>query len=406
MFYNKRLVLDKNQIFRPGRNNDFFWKLYFERKDSKSTNHKTLSLTEFKSRRQEMYSQITCALTKEQFYNYNGIDQENEGACSLVGFLNMINLENVPFSWKYKGHKFTKDDMMNFWGDIWYEIEKLSSSKDGMSDIAQMLDGCVSINLLTKSQIDSLQYVPIRSYGNAENSFNIMFTNDDNNVFRNIANYMKKLINGNQIFLVNSHEHTRVCVGYTETDFVFADSWGNNAHTTEKDPTGTKVNYIVAGYSFAPISMIASYVRDIVYWNRKLSPTCVIPVSAASKPSVSPPKSRILSDEQKKIETQETQKKPSCPVSAAPKASVTPPIDTKVVTCKPKVVACKPNPKVVASKASVKDCNADLEKLNYMELQSKCKTVRTNHGLETKELRCNEKRLNIIKNLCKHLKKS
>lgn len=265
MFHRKRLALNKNPVVRPGRKNDFFWEFYFERKDSTTTSHKKLSLAEFKSRRQVMYSQITCALTQKQFYDYNGIDQMDEGACSLVGFLNMMSLENVPLSWNYKGHKFTKEDIMEYWGDVWTEVEKTSTSSDGMSDIAQMLDGINSIKLLTDQQINSLHYVPIRSYENAENSFNTMFTKG--NVFSNIAAYMKKLIDEKKIFLVNSHEHTRVCIGYNETDFVFADSWGNAAHQTEKDPNGAKVNYIVAGYSFAPIRMIASYVRDIVYWD-------------------------------------------------------------------------------------------------------------------------------------------
>ena len=372
MFQRKRLTLNKYPVVRAGRQDEFFWNNYFPRKDSSTTKHKKLSLSEFKSVRQKLYPLIKCGLTTEQFYEYNGIDQMNEGACSLVGFLNMMNLENVPLSWNYKGHNFTKKDIINFWGDVWFEVEKLSSSADGMSDIAQMLDGIISIQLLTKKQIDSLQYVPIRSYGNAENSFNTMFTKGGN-VFSNIANYMKKLIDEKHIFLVNSHEHTRVCIGYNETDFVFADSWGNKAHQTEKDPTGAKVNFIVAGYSFAPINMIASYIRDIVYWNPKGTGT----------PQATP--------------VENITQVPTKPASIRP--SPAPAIEPKKPSDPVRVVPTTLAPSV----AKKTDCKTQFSELSYDKLQSVCKNVRENLELSTNELSCNKKRMKIVKDLCKFL---
>ena len=140
----------------------------------------------------------------------------------------------------------------------------------GMDDLASMLDALRSVGAVLDA---APQYIPVRSIDNSENSFNPIFTSGENNVLESIAAFMKGLLDKGISLLINSHEHTRVCVGYDDSTFVptfiFADSWGNKVSQEEYDPSGRLVNKIHAGYSQAPISMIVSYVREIVYFDRQ-----------------------------------------------------------------------------------------------------------------------------------------
>jgi hypothetical protein len=125
----------------------------------------------------------------------------------------------------------------------------------------------IKVNFIRPQLQNKLVYVPIRSVGNSENSFNPKFGQGDG-VFFNIEAYMKNLIDTGIPFVLNSHEHTRVCIGYTEDEWVFADSWGNEIQRDELDPELRKVNRIKAGYSFAPMNMIVSYIRELVEDNK------------------------------------------------------------------------------------------------------------------------------------------
>jgi hypothetical protein len=262
MYRDARLHLDTLPTTRISRQNPLYWSNYSTRRESRIKFLDDSKFGEQQQIRRRLYASTRCTMSESSFMGYDGIDQEDEGACSLVGFLNLIIINEVGISWRGQ----TSKSVLSSWSAVWEAMQPYAGSY-GMDDIASMLDAAQSIDVLWDA---SPTYVPVRSVDNSENSFNSVFTNGGTNVLQSIEAYIKELIDTGVPVLVNSHEHTRVCVGYDDSSFVptfiFADSWGNNVNQEEYDPTGRLVNKIQAGYSQAPVSMIVSYVREIVYF--------------------------------------------------------------------------------------------------------------------------------------------
>ena len=207
---------------------------------------------------------------QKEYLDYDGIDQGQEGACSLVGFLNLVTINRLlgnGIELEFKGDggtNFDHNDVIEYWGSIWDAMQPYAE-KQGMQDIASMLDAAKALGLLAKME-EKITYIPIRSYGFRENKFNkqIVSSSTLGEAAAEIKDFFKTLINHNIPFAVNCDEHTRVCVGYTDKDFVFADSWGSDMVQAEFDPSDQRINFITAGYSFSPIEHIATWAKDIV----------------------------------------------------------------------------------------------------------------------------------------------
>ena len=105
----------------------------------------------------------------------------------------------------------------------------------------------------------------------------------------------------------------------------------------------------------------------------------------------------IPSIEDIQVELPISPKNPESPTS--PK-TVESPISSKKT--KPAKSHIPQKPKYV--KVSNNDCETDLGKLSYKELQLKCGLIQKETNISTKELTCNMKRGELIKTLCSFIK--
>lgn len=191
------------------------------------------------------------SITEKEFLNYQGIDQGQEGACAFVGFLNLLTINDI------------KIPIHNNWERIWNIFP--GSDENGLADIASMLDGLIEMGHI-KHILKNILYIPIKAL--QESYLNPLITKTKN-IIHNITKLITNYIDDGYSVLINSHEHTRVCVGYNDNYFMFADSWGNDTVEIEFDDRDRLVNLTKNGFSFAPKIMIASYVREIVIIKNK-----------------------------------------------------------------------------------------------------------------------------------------
>lgn len=261
--------------------------IHYERSQCRIVNHPVQGKAQQEQTRLKMFGEgykepsgqvlkvVNHVFSNKEYLRYDGVDQLNEGACSLVGFLNLVQVYNlkhpdtrVDMSFNANGTEFDYNDVMMYWGDLWYAMQPYAE-KEGMVDIASMLDAADALNILKGNLREKIEYIPIRSYGSRENRFNrrivpnTRFDLEEAQVA--VSNFFMGLIDGGIPFAVNCDEHTRVCIGYTDSSFVFADSWGSSAVQSEFDPVDQRINLIVAGYSFSPKEHISRWAKDAVF---------------------------------------------------------------------------------------------------------------------------------------------
>ena len=123
-----------------------------------------------------------------------------------------------------------------------------------------------------------LDYVPIRSEGNREQSFNQQFWCHDehflatrynisihqydsrfNFLFEN-AYLIESTVDQGRPIAINALEHCRVCVGYNDQHLLFADSWSTDY--MESNASGSDCN--IAGFSIVDKWLVYSWMRDVV----------------------------------------------------------------------------------------------------------------------------------------------
>ena len=199
--------------------------------------------------------------------SYECVDQGEEGACSLVGFINCAQLSGKSIT------KARKD-----WLSLWNQ-----AGHDAMSDIGEMLD-----TFAAKLGFLGFQYVPIN--GNPdEKYFNKSFWNptecrsywkiseEEYNkspfVWEN-GFLIENLLLNNPVE-INALEHSRTCIAVNEEHLLFADNWNpsvelvSNQLVNEKgkhDSRGTPIEYFASGFSRVNKWFIYSMMRDIVYF--------------------------------------------------------------------------------------------------------------------------------------------
>ena len=219
----------------------------------------------------EMYPNANLVL---DILKYNGVDQKEEGACSFVGFLNLIIIS---------GNKIilTPKNIHNSWKKFWK-----SFGIEAASDIGEVLDKILQSKLIkeTYDLKKMITYIPIRSEKNREMSFNKQFYvngetdidkliqkyNTTKEVYEQVswiyqnANLIESIIDSHRPVLINALEHTRTCVGYNDDYLLFADNW---TKTYEQDSDNGTDDYFKGGFSIIKKWAIYSWMRDIVYFN-------------------------------------------------------------------------------------------------------------------------------------------
>ena len=278
-YVDKRQKLNETGTFyRVKRSDPYFFQLV-PRNESGYKNQAPLSKKvkgqwvddeeKIKERRMRQYDNLKASsFDKKQFVEFVGIHQRSEGACSFVAFLHLLKSANFTKTYQLtEADLYTNEDIFVYWADIWDKMLPYGDPNHGMIDIAHMLDAAVNIGFIDEKLKQHIEYVPIRSSGHAEWKINpTLLENNEENPIKQIEKFLKNLIDQKIRFIVNVHEHTRLCIGYTEKEYVFADSWGRDVVQSEYDLNKERVNHIEAGYSYVPFGLVNSYVRDIAYW--------------------------------------------------------------------------------------------------------------------------------------------
>ena len=199
---------------------------------------------------------------------YKGIDQGSEGACTLVGFLNLLKING-----KTKIVKSKKPNVIRSWKKIWN-----SFNIEVSADIATTLDIMVKKKLFIGNPFELINYIPIRSEGRRELCFNEEYWVDEDILIEKyninkkiynetpwiyqIANKIESLLDENIPVLINAMEHTRTCIGYNDNKLLFADNWGMNYQQTSDNPYNDQFK---AGFSTINKWAIYTWVRELVH---------------------------------------------------------------------------------------------------------------------------------------------
>lgn len=220
---------------------------------------------EYKFLNPKEYRQRLSRLKKEfpnvviDMDKYDGIDQENEGACSFCAFLNMIHLTKNDSLFR-QAWKTVKRSWKTLWKNTKCEAQTSGGTICAAKSIAHVLDNVLTHNIV-KDFTKMIKYVPIRDF--SDKFYNARFTGDTfDDVVRNIQQYIEGTLDRGIPMMINYGEHTRVAIGYNEERLLFADSWGK--FYSEKSKDGTDINE--AGFSHVNKWMIYSFCRDTAYF--------------------------------------------------------------------------------------------------------------------------------------------
>lgn len=264
--YNKYNVRRGTMVQSP-----LFWKNEIEddgrgrrlTKTSKPTHVKMADRV--KVRREFVQNAKVIPHTKSWLDTYEIIDQGPDGACSLVGFLNYCIIMNVKLKYN-EASLDTPSDARGNWAYIWLKLDPYKN--DGMfMDIASVLDALFATGLKLLKDTQQIHYFPVRSIGNFESKFNPELTSDGSleTILAKIDEKIMGILGRGIPVLINSNEHTTVCVGFDAESYYFADSWGDGLLQDEWDMQEALVCSFKAGVSRVPKSFIVSYVRDMAW---------------------------------------------------------------------------------------------------------------------------------------------
>ena len=290
-FKECRLNLDRNRLTRPPRCERGESLRDWRNSEGESCHQKRdytqLSSSQTRAARQQLIRDFPNAII--DVMKYNGIDQGNEGSCSLVALIHVIVL-----STNAKAHavlRVSKTKLRRSWQRYWKpQLTRSSSSAssssfmsaqeaDSSPDLGSTIDMARSCSMFAPNLAleNYLNYIPVRSQGNREQSFNQSFFihneqfltlryNIPNNEYKKMvqiyenAYLIEKSIDTGQPIAINALEHCRVCVGYNQTHLLFADSWVTNY--SESNASGSDVN--VAGFSVVDKWLVYVWMRDVV----------------------------------------------------------------------------------------------------------------------------------------------
>lgn len=247
---------------------------YKESKDNQGE-YKFLNPEEYRLRLERLQKEFPNVVIDMD--KYDGVDQENEGACSFCAFLNMIHLTKndslFNISKRSKKSKKSKKVLKSFdvwttvkrsWKTLWKNTKCEAQTSGGTicaaKSIAHVLDNVLTHNIV-KDFTKMIKYVPIRDF--SDKYYNARFKGDTfDDVVRNIQQYIEGTLDRGIPMMINYGEHTRVAIGYNKERLLFADSWAKLY--SEKSKDGTDINE--AGFSHVNKWMIYSFCRDTAYF--------------------------------------------------------------------------------------------------------------------------------------------
>lgn len=206
----------------------------------------------------------------DEYHKY-GLNQGEEGACSFVGFLNLVLINKV-------NDKLLNKDVIPYWGSYWDDFGKSTAT-----DIGETLDDMVENKCFKKGYKKYINYIPMRSENNNENFHNIKFWTNTNNVCQRFdiskkeyellpwlfqqANYIEALLDKGIPVEINAREHSRTCIAYNDDYLLFADNWGHEGYKQSWDDD-SEDNFF-GGFSTVKKWAIYSHVRDLVWISKK-----------------------------------------------------------------------------------------------------------------------------------------
>ena len=204
-------------------------------------------------------------------YHTYGLDQGAEGACSFVGFLNLILINGID-------NEILNDDVISNWRSYWEQFQK-----DTSTDIAETLDDMFEYNCFKENAENYINYVPMRSENHNENYHNVQFWSDEYKICEYFgidkdeydtlpwlfqqAYYIEDLLNKGIPIEINAREHSRTCVSFNDNYLLFADNWGHEGY--EQSWNDSLEDNFFGGFSTANKWGIYSCVRDIVWINNQ-----------------------------------------------------------------------------------------------------------------------------------------
>ena len=301
-YKEKRTLLEKNCVQRTARRDlrkKGPWPHYVTELIATTEYGKITGGTRFLSpaeqRRKKDTMQRNFPNTVIRLDKYNGIDQESEGACSFVSFLNLLNITGKQ--------NILKQNVIRQWKRTWQNF-----GIDAASDIGTVLDIMIENKCFKTDPHSILKYVPIRSEGRREKCYNedywikdisiilrkYRINNDDYNEcpwIYQAANLIESLIDKGVPVEINAMEHSRTCIGYNDRSLIFADNWGMNYEEITRNPYNDSYS---AGFSTIDKWAIYTWIRDLVYIKSESSMESIGQVAsslmgwATSKASSSP----------------------------------------------------------------------------------------------------------------------
>lgn len=207
--------------------------------------------------------------------SYDGLDQGQDGACTIASTYNLLNLLGKNSYHERSGRSNTWKSLKSGngktgWRAFYKKILKWNS--DGTQDLQDMLRYGVKdkqkfvLNILKD---DNFKYVPIKSDGR-EVYVNKDIVSDSRNIVKSIRLFIEGLIDRGIPVNISWQGHARIAVGYNETEILFADSWKTKYEQTSTSTTKYKGENIKdwyrGGFSSTNKFAVYSFARDCCYF--------------------------------------------------------------------------------------------------------------------------------------------
>ena len=208
----------------------------------------------------------------------NYLDQGDYASCSFMGLLHLLNISGeigeldtiIPARDRANSWAFWQRS----WTRVWVDILRKAETNVNVADAASTLD--VVLSGKQHFAPAGFTYLPVRSAGNSEMSFNKTFWVEPELVCAKIgieqggyrdmpwtyqtAFFMEDLISKGIPVGFNSDCHTRVAVGFDETHILCLDSFG------VRHQEGNKDRIWKAGLSLSEKWLVYNYVREIMFF--------------------------------------------------------------------------------------------------------------------------------------------
>jgi hypothetical protein len=271
MYHQQRLQLNNNpsNASRAGRNSMYASDYVSCIVDKNAAIQTRLTAAKVQSYKQQFIREFPQV--QNIIETYKAVDQGAEGACSLVGFINLAQLSGISIGSARKN-----------WKRYW-------NNRYSMEDIGQMLD-----TFSRKLNFGTFQYIPIN--GTYEGYFNkthwkpslcqqhFGITSAEYNkspfVFEN--GYLIETLLASGPVEINALEHSRTAIAYNDEHLLFADNWSPSAYLESRQkanalgkikdnegkliPNSKPIEIFAGSFSRVNKWFIYSMMRDIVYF--------------------------------------------------------------------------------------------------------------------------------------------